>query len=489
MTAAETDVAYPESAASFVAGGFREEAGGPKSVRRSPWLPGAECRFASCGPEEVELARRYAVEAARAVARLRPFERAEILERCAEAVLQAAEPLARLEAVELGKPLKDTRGELARVAETFSIAAHAARELGGEVWPAEGWRRGRGAAAFSIQVPVGVVVAITPFNAPLNLLAHKLAASFAAGNTTVVKPAPQAPASAAKLVLVLLEAGFPPEGVQLLQGGAELGASLVAMPEARAVAFTGSAAAGRAVAHAAGPKRLVLELGGNAATIVCADADVAEAARVTAATGYSNSGQSCISVQRVYVERPAYGAFLEAFEAEVRGLKVGHPLDPATDVGTMVDETAAARVEAWIGEAVAAGGRLVAGGRREGARLWPTLLAEPPADARAVREEVFGDLVSVMPFDRFEEALAQANATPYGLQAGLFTRDLERVFRAVRELEVGGVVVNGSSNFRLDHVPFGGVKASGLGRETPRLLVKEFSETKTVLFRGLSFWA
>lgn len=489
MTPSETGIGYPSTAASLVAGRWCREASGTEWERRSPWLPGASCRVVSCGSEEVEAARVYAREGAGRVARLRPYERAEVLERCAEAVWAEAEPLARLVAVELGKPIRDTRGELVRVAETFTIAAHTARSLGGEVWPAEGWRRGAGTTAITIQVPVGIVVAITPFNAPLNLLAHKLAASFAAGNTTIVKPAPQAPASAMRLIEVILQAGFPVEAVQLLQGGAELGASLVSLPEVRAVAFTGSVAAGRAVAQAAGPKRLVLELGGNAATIVCADADIEEAARVAARTGYSNSGQSCISVQRVYVERPAFGPFLQAFRHEVRRLKVGDPLDPATDVGTMVDEAQAARVESWIGEAVAAGARLVEGGRREGARLWPTLLAEPPGDARVVREEVFGDLVSVLAFDRFEEALAAANATPYGLQAGLFTRDLGRVFRAVRELEVGGLVVNGSSNFRLDHVPFGGVKASGLGRETPRLLVQDFSEMKTVLFRGLSVWA
>jgi acyl-CoA reductase-like NAD-dependent aldehyde dehydrogenase len=313
-----------------------------------------------------------------------------------------------------------------------------------------------------------VALAITPFNAPANLLAHKLGASFAAGNSTIVKAPPQAPAVSAGIVALLLAAGAPAEAVQLLHGGGDVGAALCALPDVSVVSFTGSAATGDAVARAAGPKRLVLELGGNAATIVCDDADIDRAAQVCARTGYSNSGQSCISVQRVYVHRSRYPRFVDALTAEVGTLVVGDPLDPATDVGSMVDDAAAARVEGWAADAVRAGARITIGGDRDGATLRPTVVADPPADAAVVVHEVFGALVAVLPYDDFDDVVEACNRSRYGLQAGLFTRDIGRILTAWRELEVGGLIVNGSSNFRLDHVPFGGVKDSGFGRESPR---------------------
>jgi acyl-CoA reductase-like NAD-dependent aldehyde dehydrogenase len=276
--------------------------------------------------------------------------------------------------------------------------------------------------------------------------------------------------------------------VQLLHGGGEVGAALCAAPGIAVVSFTGSAETGAAVARAAGPKRLVLELGGNAATIVCEDADVAAAARVCARTGYSNSGQSCISVQRVYVQRSRFAEFLDAFDADVGQLRVGDPADPDTDVGSMVDDAAAQRVVAWTAEAAGAGARVLRGGTREGATLAPTIVADPPADARVVMQEVFGALVAVLPYDTFDEVVATCNRSRFGLQAGLFTNDIARIVAAWRDLEVGGVVVNGSSNFRLDHVPFGGVKDSGFGRESPKWMVEDYTVVKTLLVRGLSVW-
>jgi acyl-CoA reductase-like NAD-dependent aldehyde dehydrogenase len=242
------------------------------------------------------------------------------------------------------------------------------------------------------------------------------------------------------------------------------------------------------VARAAGAKRLVLELGGNAATIVCDDADLAAAAQVCARTGYSNSGQSCISVQRVYVDRRHFDAFVDLLSAEVTKLRVGDPLDPSTDVGAMVDDQAAERVLTWATEAAGSGARITVGGTRDGATLAPTVVADPPLDAAVVTQEVFGALVSVLPFDDFDAVIETCNASRYGLQAGLFTRDIGRILTAWRELEVGGLVVNGSSNFRLDHVPFGGVKDSGFGRESPRHMVEDYTVVKTLLLRGLSIW-
>ena len=443
---------------------------------------------AICGDTEVGAARHYAPASARAIRQLPAYRRAETLERAADLLAQRRDELARLETSELGKPIKDTTHEVMRAAETLQIAAAEARRIGGEVLPTDGWPTGEGSSAITVRMPIGVVVAITPFNAPVNLLAHKVAASFAAGNTTIVKSPPQAPGATTLFVRILLDAGMPAEAIQLLHGGAALGSSLVGAPEVGAVAFTGSVAAGHRVASVGAGKRLVLELGGNAATIVCADATIAEAARVCARTGYSNSGQSCISVQRVYVEGPRFEEFVTEFRAQVAALRVGDPLDPATDVGTMVDADAAQRVASWIDEAVSAGARLEGGGVVRGATLTPAVIADPPRTAKVVCEEVFGALVSVLPFDDFGQAIVEANATRYGLHGGLFTYDLRRVFQAVNDFEVGGLVVNGSSNHRLDHLPFGGIKDSGIGRESPRWMIEDFTYLKTVHFRGMRLW-
>jgi acyl-CoA reductase-like NAD-dependent aldehyde dehydrogenase len=473
-------------AAAFVAGQWSAE--GPVAQRVGPFVRRAVSQAPQARPQTIRTAVQYARSAAPIVAALAPAARADILDRAAALATRWREPMARLIALELGKPLKDGRGELDRVADTLSVCAAEARQIGGEVLPVAGWARGVGNTALTYRAPVGVTLAITPFNAPANLLAHKLGASFAAGNTTIVKAPPQAPAVSTGVVALLLEAGAPAEAVQLLHGDGEVGAALCAAPEVGVVSFTGGVATGAAVARAAGAKRLVLELGGNAATIVCDDADLAAAASVCARTGYSNSGQSCISVQRVYVQRSRFDEFLSAFGKEVGALVVGDPLDPATDVGSMVDDAAAERVVSWAAEAVRGGATIALGGTRDGATVHPTIVANPPVDAAVVVEEVFGALVAVLPFDDFDEVLAVCNQSRFGLQAGLFTRDLQRVMTAWRELEVGGLIVNGSSNFRLDHVPFGGVKESGFGRESPRWMIEDYTVVKTLLLRGVSIW-
>ena len=473
----------------FIAGAWSHATTGGVETRRSPFTGEAVSSVALSGDHEVLAVRRYAAQGAHAMRRMPAYRRAETLERAAVLLAQRRDELARLETAELGKPIKDTTHEVVRAAETLQIAAAEARRIGGEVLPTDGWPTGHGSSAIAVRLPVGVVLAITPFNAPVNLLAHKIAASFAAGNTTIVKSPPQAPGATTLFIRILLDAGLPAEAVQLLHGGAAVGASLVAAPEVGAVAFTGSAAAGHRVAASAAGKRLVLELGGNAATIICADADLAEAARVCARTGYSNSGQSCISVQRIYVEAPRFEQFIDLFRAHVAALRVGDPMDPATDIGTMVDVDAAQRVAGWIDEAVAAGARLETGGVRNGATMTPAVVADPPRSAKVVSEEVFGALVSVLPFENFADAIREANSTRYGLQGGLFTFDLRRVFEAIHDFEVGGLVVNGSSNHRLDHLPFGGIKDSGIGRESPRWMIEDFTYLKTVHFRGMPLWA
>jgi acyl-CoA reductase-like NAD-dependent aldehyde dehydrogenase len=473
-------------APAFVAGEWLRD--GPAADRVGPYLRRVVTRAVAAVPDDVTRAVRYAAGAARAVAKVSPAARAEVLDRAARLAAERRDQLAAQLAVELGKPVRDGRGEIDRVADTLAVCAAEARRVGGELLPVAGWARGVGNTALTYRAPAGVALAITPFNAPANLLAHKLGASFAAGNTTIVKAPPQAPASSAAVVSLLLDAGMPVEAVQLLHGGGDIGARLCAADEVAVISFTGSAATGAAVARAAGAKRLVLELGGNAATIVCEDADIPAAARACARTGYSNSGQSCISVQRVYVQRDRFEEFAQALADEAGQLSVGDPLDEATDVGSMVDEEAAERVVRWTAEASAGGARVLLGGTRDGATVHPTVVADPPATASVVVHEVFGALVAVLPYDTFAGVIETGNASRYGLQAGLFTRDIGRVITAWRELQVGGLVVNGSSNFRLDHVPFGGVKDSGFGRESPRWMIDDYTVVKTLLLRGLSLF-
>jgi acyl-CoA reductase-like NAD-dependent aldehyde dehydrogenase len=472
------------SAPALVAGEWLRD--GPWAHRTGPYLRRVVSRAVQASPADVTRAAGYARDAAPAVARLAPAARAGVLDRAAGLAAQRRDHLATLLALELGKPVRDGRGEIDRVADTLAVCAAEARRIGGELLPVAGWGRGAGNTALTYRAPAGVALAITPFNAPANLLAHKLGASFAAGNTTIVKAPPQAPASSAAVVELLLDAGMPAEAVQLLHGDGAVGARLCAADEVAVISFTGSAATGDAVARAAGRKRLVLELGGNAATIVCEDADIAAAAAVCARTGYSNSGQSCISVQRVYVQRDRFGEFLDAFTAEVARLRTGDPLDDATDVGSMVDDEAAERVVRWAAEAAKDGAEVVLGGTRDGATVAPTVVAHPPPAAAVVTREVFGALVAVLPYDTFGGVIETCNASRYGLQAGLFTRDIGRIITAWRDLQVGGLVVNGSSNFRLDHVPFGGVKDSGFGRESPRWMIDDFTVVKTLLLRGVS---
>jgi acyl-CoA reductase-like NAD-dependent aldehyde dehydrogenase len=472
------------SAPALVAGEWLRD--GPWAHRAGPYLRRVVSRAVQASPADVARAAGYARDAAPAVARLAPAARADVLHRAARLAAERRDRLATLLALELGKPVRDGRGEIDRVADTLAVCAAEARRIGGELLPVAGWGRGAGNTALTYRAPAGVALAITPFNAPANLLAHKLGASFAAGNTTIVKAPPQAPASSAAVVELLLDAGMPAEAVQLLHGDGAVGARLCAADEVAVISFTGSAATGDAVARAAGRKRLVLELGGNAATIVCEDADIAAAAAVCARTGYSNSGQSCISVQRVYVQRDRFGEFLDAFTAEVARLRTGDPLDDATDVGSMVDDEAAERVVRWAAEAAKDGAEVVLGGTRDGATVAPTVVAHPPPAAAVVTREVFGALVAVLPYDTFGGVIETCNASRYGLQAGLFTRDIGRIITAWRDLQVGGLVVNGSSNFRLDHVPFGGVKDSGFGRESPRWMIDDFTVVKTLLLRGVS---
>lgn len=432
--------------------------------------------------EEVAMAVTAARAAASEAARVPAYRRASWLQKAAALMEERAPAIAHLMARETGKALKDALGEVRRSKDTLTLSAEEAIRIEGEHIPLEGSEMGAGKLAFMLRHPVGVVGAITPFNAPVNLAAHKIAPALAAGNAIVLKAPPQSPLVVHQLVRIFHDAGVPAGFVNLVYGGAAEGEALVRDPRVDFITFTGSSRVGEAITRLAGLRRLTLELGGNGPTIVHADADVDAAAPMCARNAVRLAGQSCISVQNVYVHRSIYPAMVEKMAATMRGLVVGDPLDPATDVGTLIDEGTAKRVEAWIREARDAGARIVTGGERRGAQIAPTLLVDVAPSMKVVCEEVFGPLACVLPYDRIEEAIDAVNASPFGLQCGLFTRSNELTFRLIRELRTGGLIVNATSTWRTDQLAYGGVKSSGIGREGPRYAIRDMTEQRVVVF-------
>ncbi|KMY22355.1 aldehyde dehydrogenase family protein [Bacillus sp. FSL K6-4563] len=431
--------------------------------------------------EDIEQALSIAQHAKKQIAGISAIERSKLLTKAATLLEEQKDHFAKLISLELGKPLKNTRDEVSRSIETLAQSAEEANRLVGETIPGNVSSRGQGAMAMTFKIPVGVVLAITPFNAPLNLICHKVGPAFAGGNVIILKPAPQTSAVATAFVKLLLEAGFPEASLQLVIGGVEAGKQLVTDERTNLISFTGGAAGGEHITTSAGLKKVLLELGGNGATIVHHDADIEQAASLCAKTGFSNSGQSCISVQRIYVHQEIMPSFTEVLKQKVEQLVVGDPLSSESDIGCMVDAQAAQRVETWIQEAESMGAQLLCGGKRNGASITPAILLNPPKQAKVVCEEVFGPVVSILPYAELEEAIKEANDSRYGLQAGIFTNQLDVALHAAKELETGGVVINGTSNFRLDHWPYGGIKRSGLGREGPRFAIEEMTETKMIV--------
>jgi acyl-CoA reductase-like NAD-dependent aldehyde dehydrogenase len=423
-----------------------------------------------------------AVQARDRAAAMPAYERAALLRRVAALIERDVKSLAELMTRETGKAIRDSEGEIRRSMETFALAAEEAIRIEGRHVPLDGSAMGAGKMAFLMRFPVGVVAAITPFNAPFNLASHKIAPAIAVGNTMVLKPPPQAPLIVHRLVELVAEAGAPAGMLNTVYGGAEIGATLVADPRVDFITFTGSSRAGAAIKAASGLRRVALELGGNGATIVHDDADLVAAAAVCARNSMRLAGQSCISVQSVYVQEKVADAFLGLIEAEVRKMKLGDPLDTATDVGTLIDEAAARRIDDWVKEASLVGARIVTGGHRHGAAFEPTLLTNLKPKMKVVCEEVFGPVVNVIPYRTPADAFAAINASAYGLQAGIFTRSNEITFAAIRGLRVGGVIINGSSTWRTDQLAYGGVKASGIGREGPRYAIEEMTEQRLVVF-------
>jgi acyl-CoA reductase-like NAD-dependent aldehyde dehydrogenase len=406
------------------------------------------------------------------------------LHAAAQALEGDAETLAQTIREDVGKPIRLARFEVRRGAEFLRACAATASQLGGELLPLDAAANGAGCLGMVRHIPYGVVAAVTPFNAPINLLVQKLAPAVAAGNAVVVKPAPAGTRTALRLAQLCQEAGWPAGLFNVVTGDRETALALVSHPMVRAVSFTGGTAGGEALARAAGAKKFVAELGSNAANIVLADADLAVAATKIAGAGFEASGQQCISAQRILVQRSALDAFLPLLVAAAQALRVGPAEDPATDLGPMVHAAAAERVMAMVADARERGAKEVLAATRDGATVSPGILVDVTRVARLWQEEVFGPVVVVVPFDTVEDALALANDSPFGLQGAVFTASLANALRFAEDFDVGSLWINEASRFRLDMYPFGGVKASGVGREGVRYAIEEMSQLKFVGIKG-----
>ncbi len=391
------------------------------------------------------------------------------------------EEIARLITRENGKPIRDSRAEVGRALFTLATASEEAGRIAGELLLMDLVEAGENRVGLVRRFPIGPIAAITPFNFPVNLVLHKVAPALAAGNTVVVKPSPRTPQCAHELAKIAAEAGVPAGAFSVVEGGADVAQAMTADPRFRMLTFTGSAAVGWDLKSRAGKKRVTLELGGNSGTIVHSDADLDHAAQRVSVGGFTFAGQSCVAVQRIFVEGSVYQPFLDLLLPRVRALKTGDPNDEATDVGPMIDEAAAARAGAWVADAVRQGAKVLAGGSRQGLLFAPTVLAETRPDMQVNCFEVFAPIVTVTPYDDFDAALDAVNASPFGLHAGVFTRDNERIFRAFEKLETGGVIANDVPTYRLDHMPYGGAKESGFGREGLRYAIEEMTEMKILV--------
>ncbi len=433
--------------------------------------------------DDVERALATAVRGAAVMRRLTGYERFQMLRKAADLLLARGEEFARTITLEEGKIIAEARVEVARAAEILALSAEEAKRLYGEVIPLDGAPGVKTQMGFTLRVPCGIVVGISPFNFPLHLVSHKVGPALAAGNSIVVKPATDTPLSALKLTALLLECGVPAEAIQCITGsGKEVGEALCADPRVRKITFTGSRDVGERICKVAGLKKVTMELGSNSPLIVMPDANLEKVANAVAATGYANAGQVCISAQRVIPLQSIYRDFLDVLTPKVAALTTGNPLDESTKMGPMVREADAERVETWVKEAVAGGARLIVGGERHGAIHAPTILADVTPGMRIAKSELFGPAVAVTPVKTVDDAIALANDTDYGLSAGVFTENINSAMRFAREIEAGNIHINWGPQWRADLMPYGGLKESGFGKEGPKYAVPEMSELKmTVL--------
>ncbi|MBE3559415.1 MAG: aldehyde dehydrogenase family protein [Ktedonobacteraceae bacterium] len=439
-------------------------------------------RVAWAGREHVDRALELARQGTQEIAAWPLHRRSALLHRVADLLAERQDHFAWLIVHEVGKPIKDARLELARAIASVRLAAEEATRIHGEVVPMDAVAGGEGRIAFTVRRPLGIVAGITGFNFPLLLDCHKIAPALAAGNAIVLKPAPETPITALELAAMFAEAGVPRGALSVLPGGDDIGEALVRDSRVALITFTGSSAVGQHIRSIAGYKRVTLELGNNSPLIIEPDADLERAVSRVVAGGYYAVGQACIAVQRIYAHRSIYESFAEKLAAEVAKLRTGDPRLATTDSSTLVSEQATQRVMASLRDAQEKGARLLVGGELlpDGC-ITPAVLVDVRSDMLVCQQELFGPAVAIAPYDRLDEAIELANSTPYGLQAGIFTRNLQSAFYAAQRLDFGGVHINEVSSYRADHMPYGGVKASGMGREGPRYAIEEMTETKIII--------
>lgn len=422
--------------------------------------------------------------AASAMAGMEAHKRADILQKVADYIQEDREECARIIAEESSKPLKVARAEVDRTIMTYSFASQEARRIHGETIPLDAAPGGEGRVAYTVKEPLGVIAAITPFNFPMNLVAHKVGPALAAGNTVVLKPASQTPLSAYKIASYFHRAGLPAGALNVVTGsGKSVGDVLVSDDRVKKVTFTGSPAVGKYIRENAGLKRVTLELGSNSALIVDAGTNLKKVMPRIVSGAFSNQGQVCISIQRIYVQDTIAEEFTALFIDEARNLKVGNPLDEETDIAAMISENDVTRAKSWIQTAVENGAKLALGGDSEQQVLNPTVLLNAKPTDKISCEEVFAPVVHINTFNEFDEAIARVNESQFGLQAGVYTNDLQKAFKATKALHVGGVMINDIPTFRVDHMPYGGVKMSGTGREGIKYAIEEMTELKLVSFK------
>jgi acyl-CoA reductase-like NAD-dependent aldehyde dehydrogenase len=469
----------PKRYGAYVAGAWRET--GVDAVIRSPWDGAEVATISLCRPEDIEDAVAGAVRAFAETRKLAAYERATICREISAALAARKDELAMAMCLEGGKPMGDARAEVDRGVHTFEIAAAEAERLGGEVIPLDLRPTSAGRLGITRRVPIGPIAAISPFNFPINLAAHKVAPAIAAGCPVVLKPAPQTPISCLLLAEIIAATAWPKEALSVVPSMPDVANALVVDERLKLLTFTGSPAVGWELKKRAGKKKVVLELGSNSAVVVDETADLAYAVPRIVYGAFSYAGQKCIKVQRLYVHERIYDRFVDEFLKATRVVKVGDPKDLEVLVGPLIDEKSAARVDAWVEEAKARGATMLAGGARHGNVVPPTVLTDVPRDARVSCEEVFGPVVVVEKYTDFSAALAAVNDSPFGLQAGVFTENLDRAFEAFAELDVGGVIVNDIPTYRVDHMPYGGVKNSGLGREGIRYALEDMTEIRIMV--------
>jgi glyceraldehyde-3-phosphate dehydrogenase (NADP+) len=411
------------------------------------------------------------------------YERSQILYKTADILTNRTEEFAQLLARESSKTIREARKEVSRCVNTLRVSGEEAKRIHGETIAFDSFPGGENRKGYYYRFPIGIILAITPFNDPLNLVAHKLGPAFAGGNSVILKPATVTPLSAIKLAEALLEAGLPPQVLQIITGhGVEIGEPLIKDERIQMLSFTGGITAGKKIVSIAGIKKLGMELGSNSPVIVWYDCDIDWAVDSCVSGAFWAAGQNCIGVQRIYIHTKIYDEFKDKFINRARRLKVGNKLSEETDMGPMITATEALRVENWIKDAIQSGATLLCGGQRKDALISPTVLENVPKNCRIYCEEVFGPVVNLFSIDDFDEAIKEANSLEYGLHAAVFTKDVNLAFKAAYEIECGGVMINDSTDYRLDSMPFGGVKNSGLGREGIKFALQEMTEPKVICF-------